>query len=184
MKQCFPCLTCVTQRAGASSGDLVDVLLQFHLPSSPTLSFGDNYFTCHVSKQRLLQPKGRHPLQPQDSVPWGQFKEEKKVGVLRWYHEPHMDDFNKTKLLPLSIQRKRKRKNSLVAQWLRIHQSVQGIQVRSLVWEDPTGCRATKPKPHKHRTGAWEPWLLKHTHPGTMLCNERSHKNEKPVHFY
>ena len=184
MKQCFPCLTCVTQWAGASSGDSVDILPQFHLPSAPTLSFGDNYFTCHVSKQRLLQPKGRHPLQPQDSVPWGQFKEEKKS--VSWGGTMNVTWM--TLIRPDSClfpyREKEKRKNSRVVQWLRIHHSVQGIQVRSLVWEDPTGCRATKPKPHKHRTGAWEPWLLKHTHPGAMLCNERSHQNEKPVHFY
>ena len=34
---------------------------------------------------------------------------------------------------------------SLVAQWLRIRLSMQGTQVRSLVWEDPTCRGATKP---------------------------------------
>ena len=28
---------------------------------------------------------------------------------------------------------------SLVVQWLRIHLPMQGTQVQSLVWEDPTG---------------------------------------------
>ena len=37
---------------------------------------------------------------------------------------------------------------SLVAQWLRIHLLMQGTQVRSLVQEDPTCCRATKPVRH------------------------------------
>ena len=37
---------------------------------------------------------------------------------------------------------------SLVAQWLRIHLPMQGTQVWSLVWEDPTCCRATKPVRH------------------------------------
>ena len=32
-----------------------------------------------------------------------------------------------------------------VVQWLRIHLPMQGTQVRSLVWEDPTCRRATKP---------------------------------------
>ena len=37
---------------------------------------------------------------------------------------------------------------SLVVQWLRIHLPMQGTQVRSLVGEDPTCCRATKPLCH------------------------------------
>ena len=39
---------------------------------------------------------------------------------------------------------------SLVAQWLRIHLPMQGTQVRSLVWEDPTCHEATKPVHHKY----------------------------------
>ena len=39
---------------------------------------------------------------------------------------------------------------SLVAQWLRIQLPMQGTQVRALVWEDPTCCRATKPVTHNY----------------------------------
>ena len=39
---------------------------------------------------------------------------------------------------------------SLVAQWLRIHLTMQGTQVRSLVREDPTCCRETKPVQHNY----------------------------------
>ena len=39
---------------------------------------------------------------------------------------------------------------SLVAQWLRIRLPMQGTQVRALVWEDPTCCRATKPVHHNY----------------------------------
>ncbi|KAJ8780909.1 hypothetical protein J1605_000952 [Eschrichtius robustus] len=39
---------------------------------------------------------------------------------------------------------------SLVAQWLRIHLPMQGIQVRPLVWEDPTCSGATKPVRHNY----------------------------------
>ena len=39
---------------------------------------------------------------------------------------------------------------SLVAQWLRIHLSMQGTWIRSLVQEDPTCCRATKPVSHNY----------------------------------
>ena len=39
---------------------------------------------------------------------------------------------------------------SLVAQWLRICLSMQGTQVRSLVWEDPTCRGGTKPVSHNY----------------------------------
>ena len=49
---------------------------------------------------------------------------------------------------------------SLVAQWLRICLPIQGTWVQALAQEDPTCCGATKP----------------------VLCNKRSHRNEKPAH--
>ena len=39
---------------------------------------------------------------------------------------------------------------SLVAQWIRICLPMQGTQVRSLVWEDPTCRGATKPMRHNY----------------------------------
>ena len=39
---------------------------------------------------------------------------------------------------------------SLVVQWLRIRLPMQGIGVPSLVWEDPTCRRATKPMCHNY----------------------------------
>ena len=39
---------------------------------------------------------------------------------------------------------------SLVAQWLRIHLTMQGTQVRGLVREDPTCRGATKPVRHNY----------------------------------
>ena len=39
---------------------------------------------------------------------------------------------------------------SLVAQWLRIRLPMQGTEVQSLVQEDPTCCRATKPVRHNY----------------------------------
>ena len=39
-------------------------------------------------------------------------------------------------------------RNSLVVQWLRIRQPMQGTQVGSLVREDPICCRASKPVRH------------------------------------
>ena len=42
----------------------------------------------------------------------------------------------------------RKRRASLVAQWLRICLPMQETRVRALVWEDPTCHGATKPVSH------------------------------------
>ena len=39
---------------------------------------------------------------------------------------------------------------SLVVQWLRICLPMQGTQVQSLIQEDPTCCRTTKPVCHKY----------------------------------
>ena len=81
---------------------------------------------------------------------------------------------------------------SLVAQWLRIHLPMQGTWVWSLVWEDPTCRRATKPMHHNYWACALEPashnyWacvpqLLKPARLEPVLLNKRSHCNEKPVH--
>ena len=83
-------------------------------------------------------------------------------------------------------------RTSLVAQWLRIRLPRQGTEVRALVREDPTCRGATKPVHHNYRACALEPasrnyWarvlqLLKPTHLEPVLCNKRSHCNEKPVH--
>ena len=81
---------------------------------------------------------------------------------------------------------------SLVAQLLRICLLMQGTQVRSLVREDPTCRRATKPVRHNYWACALEPashnyWahvlqLLKPARLEPMLRNKRSHRDEKPVH--
>ena len=42
------------------------------------------------------------------------------------------------------------KRTSLVAQWLRIRLPMQGTRVRSLVQEDPTCRRATKPVHHNY----------------------------------
>ena len=39
---------------------------------------------------------------------------------------------------------------SLVVQWLRIRLAMQGRPVGSLVGEDPTCCRETRPLPHNY----------------------------------
>ena len=53
---------------------------------------------------------------------------------------------------------------SLVVQWLRIHLSMQKTQVHSLVWEDSTCHRVTKPLHHNY----WSPRLTTST--TTTLC--------------
>ena len=74
-------------------------------------------------------------------------------------------------------------------QWLRICLPMKGIQVQSLVWEDAACHGATKPVRHNYWACALEPashnyWarvpqLLKPTCLEPMLCNKRSHHNEK-----
>ena len=72
---------------------------------------------------------------------------------------------------------------SLVVQWLRIHLPMQGTWVRSLVQEDSTCHGATKPVPQllSLSSRAWEPQPLKPGSLEPMLCNKRSHCQEKPV---
>ena len=69
---------------------------------------------------------------------------------------------------------------SLVTQWLRTHLPMQGTRVQALVWEDPTCCGATKPV--RHNYWAPVPQLLKPALLEPVLCNKRSHDNEKPAH--
>ena len=81
---------------------------------------------------------------------------------------------------------------SLGAQWLRICLPMRGTWVWALVREDPTCCGATKPVCHNYRACALEPvshnyWarvpqLLKPVHLEPVLCNKRSHCNEKLAH--
>ena len=84
-------------------------------------------------------------------------------------------------------------RTSLVAQWLRILLPMQGTRVRALVQEDPICCQAAEPMHHNY----WSPhplgpvcrdyWarmlqLLKPACLELVLCNKRSHRNEKPAH--
>ena len=94
---------------------------------------------------------------------------------------------------------------SLVVQRLRIRLPMQGTWVWALVREDPTCRRAAKPMRHNYWACALEPathnywsscslepvccncWalvlqLLKPACLEPVLCNKRSHRNEKPVH--
>ena len=81
---------------------------------------------------------------------------------------------------------------SLVAQWLRIRLPIQGTQVRALVRQDPTCRGAAKPmrrnywvcalEPVSHNYWAHVPELLKPACLEPVLCNKRSHCNEKPAH--
>ena len=69
---------------------------------------------------------------------------------------------------------------SLVAQWLRILLPMQGTWVRALVREDPTCHGATKPV--RHNYWARMPQLLEPACLEPVLCNKRSHRNEKRTH--
>ena len=81
---------------------------------------------------------------------------------------------------------------SLVAQWLRIRQPMQGTRVWALVRKDPTCRGATKPVCHNYWACTLEPvsdsyWalmpqLLRPACLESVLHNKRSHCNEKPAH--
>ena len=71
---------------------------------------------------------------------------------------------------------------SLVVEWIRIHLSLQGTQVRSLILENPTCCGATKPVGHNYRVCPQEPasrQLLKPLGLEPVLHNKRRHHNKK-----
>ena len=65
-------------------------------------------------------------------------------------------------------------------QWVRIHLSSQGAWVQSLVWENSTYHGASKPVCHNDWAHVLQ--LLKPTCLRLVLCNKRSHCNEKPAH--
>ena len=80
------------------------------------------------------------------------------------------------------IQKEHCRGTFLVVQWLRIRLPMQGTQVRSLVREDPTCCRATKPQLLSLRSRAREPQLLSLHAATTEARMRRAHapQQEKP----
>ena len=81
---------------------------------------------------------------------------------------------------------------ALVARWLRIHLPRQGKRVRALVWEHPTCSGAAKPTSYNYQTCTLKPasrnckahvlQLLKPVRLEPVLCNKRSHRNERPAH--
>ena len=72
---------------------------------------------------------------------------------------------------------------SWVVQWLRVHLAMQGTLAPSLIQEDPTCCRTTKPVCHNYWTCALEPGSWNYWSPGArepMLRDKGTHRNEKP----
>ena len=69
---------------------------------------------------------------------------------------------------------------SLVVQDWRIHLAMQGTPAWYLVQEDPTWHRARKPMCHNYWVHFLQ--LLKPECLEPVLCNKRSHYNEKPTH--
>jgi len=58
-----------------------------------------------------------------------------------------------------------------------------GSQIQSLLQEDPTCHSAAKPVYHSYCASAPEPVTTEaHVPLEPILCNKRSHRNEKPVH--
>ena len=78
--------------------------------------------------------------------------------------------------------------DSLVVKWIGIHPPVKWAWVQSLVWGDPTCCGATETRAPRLLelvcSRIHERPLLSSTCPEPVLCNRRSHCNEKSVHCY
>ena len=70
---------------------------------------------------------------------------------------------------------------SLVVQWLRICLPLQGTQVWSLVQEDPTRSRATKPVHHSYWAYALQPGSRNDWKTSPVCCNYRSLHTLQPV---
>ena len=103
-----------------------------------------------------------------------------------------------TSLIIREMQIKTTRRTSLVVQWIGIHLPTQGTQVQSLLWEEST-CWGTAEPMHNYwacalELASYDYWahvfhllslcaqLLKPTLLEPVICNKRSHRNEKPMH--
>ena len=75
---------------------------------------------------------------------------------------------------------KPQRGTSLVAQWLRIRLPMQGTRVRSLVQEDPTCHRATKPVHHNYWACALEPTNHNYWSPRAATTEARTPRARAP----
>ena len=71
---------------------------------------------------------------------------------------------------------------SLVVQQLRIYLPKQGTRVQSLLQEDSTWHRATKPMSQNYWACALQTASCNHRAHMPFLCNKRSHHSEKPTH--
>ena len=97
------------------------------------------------------------------------------LGLLCWLERPFWSNCSNEKGQKwFSLcQLKHACRTALVVQWLTISLPMQGTWVWSLVWEDPTCCRATKPNALQ---------LLGQSPLKPMLHNKRRHCDEKPTH--
>ena len=73
---------------------------------------------------------------------------------------------------------------SLVVHWLRNHSAMQGTQVPSLVQEDPTSPKATKPTGVDYQAHAPEPRSHSSRSPGGLgsALHKRRHRREECTH--
>lgn len=71
-----------------------------------------------------------------------------------------------------------------MVQWVRICLPGQRTRVQSLIQEDSTCFRATKPMLYKHQACALDPTCYNYRTLALEpeLCTKRSHHDEKPVH--
>ena len=84
---------------------------------------------------------------------------------------------NLIRYLALIVFKKYRDRTSLMVQWLRIHLSMQGTQVQSLIREDPICYGATEPVPNcwVHVVQLLKPECLE------PVIHKRGHFNDKPT---
>ena len=103
----------------------------------------------------------------------------RRYRFLRWAKSKN-NNHNKNRRWIKDTFKDKGKGTSLAAQWLRICLPMQGTWVQALVQEDPICRGATKPA--SHNCWACVLQLLKPARLEPVLCNKRSHCNEKPAH--
>ena len=82
--------------------------------------------------------------------------------------------------IKIKVASKNELKNSLVAQWLRIHLPMQGAHIQALVREDPTCRGATKPVRHNYWACALEPVSHNYWSPCTTTTEAHAPRPHAP----
>ena len=129
-------LVCQGTSSGPHSAEPFRTVSQFKLQSKYTCSLHNKYIGSSLIFVQMLIPP------PLDVWLWPWYLEQRNKFPLHW---------TAVRIKCKCIG------TSPVVQWLRIRLPMQGTQVRSLVWEDPTCHGTTKPASHNYWAYTLEP---------------------------